>query len=95
MRSLPASVQARAPRRTIGWLAVGAAIALSAPAQGQLTRPQPAGGPGGGGGPINIVPPKPGTPDTPPTLMLIGVSAVLGGIVVGAALIPSKRGHQD
>ncbi|HYF14394.1 MAG TPA: hypothetical protein VD971_04895 [Phycisphaerales bacterium] len=39
--------------------------------------------------------PTPGRPDTPPTVMSILLAVVLVGLIFGAALIPSKRGHQD
>lgn len=40
-------------------------------------------------------PPTPRTADRPPTIWMYMLAVVLGGAVVGAALIPSKRGHQD
>ncbi|MFM9996145.1 MAG: hypothetical protein ACKVU4_10125 [Phycisphaerales bacterium] len=83
-------------KASAAWVLAGiaAAMSLAAPAPAQLTRPQAPTGPGSGNA-INVAPPRPGTPDRPPTLWLIGVSAVLGAVIVGAALIPSKRGHQD
>lgn len=40
-------------------------------------------------------PPAPNQADTPPILLTYLAAVVLGGAVVVASLIPSKRGHQD
>ncbi len=40
-------------------------------------------------------PPRPDSPAKPSTLMNYLVLAMIVGGVVGAALIPAKRGHQD
>lgn len=40
-------------------------------------------------------PPTPGKPDEPPVVMNYFVMLVILGAVIGASLIPSKRGHQD
>ena len=40
-------------------------------------------------------PPTPTKPDDPPAAMSYITMALLIGLLVGAALIPSKRGHQD
>ena len=42
-----------------------------------------------------LKPPQPSLPDNPPTVWNILVLALVVGLVGGAALIPSKRGHQD
>lgn len=40
-------------------------------------------------------PPTPGKADEPPMLMIVLLSIVLVALVIGATLIPSRRGHQD
>ncbi len=40
-------------------------------------------------------PPTPAKPDDPPLAMNYVTMALLIGLLAGAALIPSKRGHQD
>lgn len=40
-------------------------------------------------------PPTPGKPDDPPVIMNYLSLVVIIAAVVGANLIPSKRGHQD
>jgi len=40
-------------------------------------------------------PPRPGTPDKPLVILSYLVLALITGLVIGSALIPSKRGHQD
>jgi hypothetical protein len=40
-------------------------------------------------------PPTLGKPDEPPTVMSFLVMVLIIGAVMGANLIPSKRGHQD
>jgi|GEM_PF-2528252 len=42
-----------------------------------------------------LTPPTPGKPDTPPAITNYLTIVVIVGAVVGASLIPSKRGHQD
>ena len=42
-----------------------------------------------------LTPPTPGKPDTPPALTNYLTIVIIIGAVVGASLIPSKRGHQD
>lgn len=44
---------------------------------------------------LNPTPPKPRKADTPPTLWMMGLTVILLLGIAGAALIPSKRGHQD
>lgn len=43
----------------------------------------------------NPTPPKPRKADDPPVLWMMGLTAILLLGIAGAALIPSKRGHQD
>lgn len=45
--------------------------------------------------PAALAPPTPGKPDEPPLVMNYFVMLVILGLVIGANLIPSKRGHQD
>lgn len=45
--------------------------------------------------PVKLQPPTPGAPDTPPMVWNVLLSVVIIGLIVGAAMIPSKRGHQD
>ncbi|MEY3231537.1 MAG: hypothetical protein RL689_1626 [Planctomycetota bacterium] len=45
--------------------------------------------------PAAPAPPTPGKPDEPPLVMNYFVMLVILGLVIGANLIPSKRGHQD
>jgi hypothetical protein len=40
-------------------------------------------------------PPTPGKADQPPMLMIVLLSIVLIALVIGATLMPSRRGHQD
>lgn len=40
-------------------------------------------------------PPTPSKPDEPPLVMTYLGAIVTVGLLAGAALIPSKRGHQD
>ncbi len=42
-----------------------------------------------------LTPPTPGKPDDPPLVMNYMTMMLIIGLVVGANLIPSKRGHQD
>lgn len=69
------------------------AACLVVSAEAQLRPRQNDTGPGGQ--PAQVSPPRPGTADRPPTIWLILLAALLGAGVVGTALIPSKRGHQD
>lgn len=41
------------------------------------------------------VPPKPGKADDPPVIVTYGVMLILAAGIIGANMIPSKRGHQD
>lgn len=41
------------------------------------------------------VPPAPSKPDNPPAVMMFLTMVVIAGLVLFAALMPSKRGHQD
>ena len=43
----------------------------------------------------SLQPPPASDTGAPPTLRMYLVAALLGALVVGANLIPSKRGHQD
>ncbi len=43
----------------------------------------------------SLKPPSVNQSDDPPTVRMYLVTALLGALVVGANLIPSKRGHQD
>ncbi|MEO0632143.1 MAG: hypothetical protein AAFY46_15685 [Planctomycetota bacterium] len=43
----------------------------------------------------SLKPPPASDSDDPPTIRLYLIAALLGALVVGANLIPSKRGHQD
>jgi len=42
-----------------------------------------------------LSPPTPGRVDDPPVVMNILVLLLVAGLMVGAFLIPAKRGHQD
>ncbi len=42
-----------------------------------------------------LSPPKPGRVDNPPVVMSILVLLIMVAMLVGAFVIPSKRGHQD
>ena len=42
-----------------------------------------------------VSPPTPGKPDDPPYVMNILTMIVIAGLILGAAFMPSKRGHQD
>lgn len=69
-------------------LAMALAMPLAVPA-GALAQP-PA--------PDAAKPPSPpplGKPDEPPVVMNYFVMLLILGVVIGANLIPSKRGHQD
>jgi hypothetical protein len=42
-----------------------------------------------------LSPPTPGRVDNPPVVMNILVLLLVTGLIVGAFVIPAKRGHQD
>ncbi|MEO1008382.1 MAG: hypothetical protein AAFX79_07430 [Planctomycetota bacterium] len=42
-----------------------------------------------------ISPPRPQSPGDAPVLSNIGIAILVVGAIVGATVIPSKRGHQD
>jgi hypothetical protein len=67
---------------------------LGGPAYGQLQqrRQQQQQDPSA---PVSVTPPRPNTADRAPVVWMILMAALLGAGVVGTALIPSKRGHQD
>jgi uncharacterized protein HemX len=71
--------------------AVAATIGLSAPAPGQFQAPNQQKQTR----PANPKPPRPQKADEPPILWMMLIMLVLGAGIAGAALIPSKRGHQD
>lgn len=48
-----------------------------------------------GDAPAPLKPPTPGAPDTPPMIWNVLLTVLVVGMIVGVALIPSKRGHQD
>lgn len=70
--------------RGVVWLGTGLMMAGVSLAQ---QAPAPAGG--------APQPPTPSRPDEPPAIMTVLVLAVIGGLVLFASLLPSKRGHQD
>jgi hypothetical protein len=45
--------------------------------------------------PVEIKPPTPGQPDSPPMVWNVLLAVVIIGLIVGVSMIPSKRGHQD
>lgn len=70
--------------------ALGAIVVTASTSSAQPPRPGQPGQP-----PVQLAPPVPGKPGNPPAIMsLLGTIALVGG-VVGAAMIPPKRGHQD
>jgi hypothetical protein len=76
-------------RRLLTVALAGACLALAvpaAPAHAQLAGSKPK---------IEMKPPTAGTEDKPPVIMMYVVLLALAAAVVGAALIPTKRGHQD
>ena len=79
--------------RLIGALGAMVLYASASAALAQLTPPQPTTGPGAA--PVRINPPIPRKAEKPPTLINIFVMVALGAGIIGAAMIPSKRGHQD
>jgi hypothetical protein len=79
-------LKSRTPRLALAALVAAAALAAAAmPAAAQT--PPPAAEP--------LRPPTPGRPDKPPSAWNYMALVVIGGLVLGASLIPSKRGHQD
>jgi hypothetical protein len=46
-------------------------------------------------GPVELNPPQPDRDPTAPTFLTMGSLIILGAAVIGAGLMPSKRGHQD
>jgi hypothetical protein len=79
------SLASRSPLLTAGVLAVGVLV-MGAIAQ------QPGFGEEGA---EPLRPPVPGKPDEPMLIMNYLIMVVIIAVVVGANLIPSKRGHQD
>jgi hypothetical protein len=80
----------RTPRRRAPLALAFAAAAISfvsLPALGQA--------PPGTGAPAPLAPPTPGRPDKPPAAWNYITMILIAGMVIGASLIPSKRGHQD
>lgn len=73
-------------QRLVGYAAVCTAMCLC------LMMAAPAFGQEGG---ATIVPPRPGKADTPGVVLPYLLGVVIVGLVVGANLLPSKRGHQD
>lgn len=82
-------VSMRAVRVRLSALALGAALLSSSGAYAQ-------GQPGQPGQPTTLRPPTPGREDTSrPLVMTIVAGLVIVAAVVGANMIPAKRGHQD
>ncbi len=75
--------------RTVAALAASATLlALAAsPASAQRGREAE--------GPVELNPPQPSRDPSAPIILTLGSLIILGGAVVGAGLMPSKRGHQD
>lgn len=46
-------------------------------------------------GPVELNPPQPSRDPSAPTILTMGSLVILGAAVIGAGLMPSKRGHQD
>lgn len=65
--------------------AAGAVLVLAPQASAQPNQPE---------APQQVRPPVPGNPDKNPILVTL-VGFLIVGAVLGAAIIPSKRGHQD
>lgn len=70
-------------RLGVGVAAVGALVFASLPADVAAQAAE------------SLKPPSVNETDDPPTIRMYLVTALLGALVVGANLIPSKRGHQD
>lgn len=77
-------------RSTCTWCAAVAALAISVPALAQFT-----GSGSSSKGTINVTPPKPAQADSPPMFMTYVSVLAIAAAVIGANLMPSKRGHQD
>ncbi len=72
------------------FIILGAVSAISALAFVAPVRAQDGGQPA-----PTLAPPTPGKPDNPPVVMNYLTMLLIIASVVGANLIPSKRGHQD
>jgi hypothetical protein len=70
--------------QTKALLAIGAVLSLAA---GAIAQTAPAV--------QQLSPPTPGRVDNPPVVMNILVLLLVTGLIVGAFVIPAKRGHQD
>lgn len=82
-------VSTRAIRVGLSAVALGAAVLASGTSYAQ-------GQPGQPGQPATLKPPTPGREDTSrPLVMTIVAGLVIVAGVVGANMIPAKRGHQD
>ncbi len=76
-------------RNPIRLAACAGAVLLLASAVGAQTPGQPQA-------PAALTPPRPRTADRPPYFWTYFIVApLIIGVAAGAALIPSKRGHQD
>jgi hypothetical protein len=75
----------RALRRSLPALLLSVLTVCVPPALGQGTKPQD----------LPLRPPNPSTPDQPPVIWNFLVIVLVVGLAGYAALIPSKRGHQD
>lgn len=64
------------------------ALALLVPMAHVLAQATPAA-------PAPLKPPTPGAPDSPPVVLNILIAAVVIVVILGAAMFPSRRGHQD
>jgi hypothetical protein len=82
-------------KKTLGrFAAIGLALTLaSAPVFAQTTNAQ--GGPDAKAKDNTLKPPTPSKPDDPPVVMTYLAVLLTIGLIAGAALVPSKRGHQD
>lgn len=67
------------------------ALVLAGSAFGQFT----GSGSSSSKGTLNVTPPKPAKAEDAPMFMTYVSILVIAAAVVGANLIPSKRGHQD
>lgn len=70
--------------------AAGIVLALAGPAFGQFT-----GSGSNAKGTINVTPPKPAKAEDAPMFLTYVSILAIAAAVIGANLIPSKRGHQD
>lgn len=74
-------------RWTTGWRSIGVAgVAFAATLQAVPSAAQPDG---------TLRPPTVREESEPPIIRLYITVALVGALVIGANLIPSKRGHQD